>query len=526
MRKAFWLTFFPAAVMTLWSCGFWQGRDVSRALALAYGRPDSALRVLAGVDQYSLSDKGQALYSMAYTTAQDRLGVDVASDSLLRAAYHWYDRRPKDSLYARCQYYMGKFYMLNDSTEKAVSCLEKAGRAAAGDRDTALVCLAWEKLSKVTAAYDRHKALAYARRVYQLYDSVGGATTSNKIYSRLNYCECLRDAGRAGDAVALGREALRMARAEGDSMAVSDCLVDLCGFYGRCGDDAAALECIKAARRFNKRKVNEPLLLNLAIQYVEADSLAQAKAVLEGVRPTRTPQRRMAFAILAEIARREGDAGALKAYSDSASSLQERMQDEAVRDKVEYYQTALRREGEKAEMRGRAARRQAALLVVAIAVACVAIALGYAYVEARRRRRVEIELSERLHREELAHKDVQLSVMRNYLVKRVDVMSKLSQVREHPQQRILLSEDDWGELEAFLNANDDMFVDRLRKGFPKLRESDIQLMMLLRIKMPQKALAEIYCISEKAVKQKLFLYKEKVGIKGEKTSLREFVEAF
>lgn len=38
-------------------------------------------------------------------------------------------------------------------------------------------------------------------------------------------------------------------------------------------------------------------------------------------------------------------------------------------------------------------------------------------------------------------------------------------------------------------------------------------MMLLRLKLPQKSLASIYCISEKAIKQKLFLYKERVGIK-------------
>ena len=51
-------------------------------------------------------------------------------------------------------------------------------------------------------------------------------------------------------------------------------------------------------------------------------------------------------------------------------------------------------------------------------------------------------------------------------------------------------------------------------------------MMLLRLKLPQKALASIYGISEKAIKQKLFLYKEKVGIKGKSQSLREFIETF
>lgn len=51
-------------------------------------------------------------------------------------------------------------------------------------------------------------------------------------------------------------------------------------------------------------------------------------------------------------------------------------------------------------------------------------------------------------------------------------------------------------------------------------------MMLLRLKLPQKSLASIYCISEKAVKQKLFLYKERVGIQNEQISLRKYIETF
>ena len=43
---------------------------------------------------------------------------------------------------------------------------------------------------------------------------------------------------------------------------------------------------------------------------------------------------------------------------------------------------------------------------------------------------------------------------------------------------------------------------------------------------PTKALALIYGISEKSIKQKLFVYKAKVGISGEKVSLRTFIEAF
>ena len=51
-------------------------------------------------------------------------------------------------------------------------------------------------------------------------------------------------------------------------------------------------------------------------------------------------------------------------------------------------------------------------------------------------------------------------------------------------------------------------------------------MMLIHLKMLTKALALIYGISEKLIKQKLFVYKTKVGINGEKISLQTFIDAF
>lgn len=75
-----------------------------------------------------------------------------------------------------------------------------------------------------------------------------------------------------------------------------------------------------------------------------------------------------------------------------------------------------------------------------------------------------------------------------------------------------------------MESMEDLFVTKLKQRHPNLSYKDIRLMMLLRIKLPQKTLASIYGISEKAIKQKLFLYKEKVGIKNEPISLREYIE--
>lgn len=131
------------------------------------------------------------------------------------------------------------------------------------------------------------------------------------------------------------------------------------------------------------------------------------------------------------------------------------------------------------------------------------------------------------HMDELASKDRQLTVMRDMLIRKSGVMERLERMRSDAStRRILLSDDNWRELETLLDGVDDLFVARMRRKFSNLNESDIHLMMLLRLRMPQKALANIYCISERAVKQKLYLYKSKVGINGGGVSLREFVEAF
>lgn len=116
--------------------------------------------------------------------------------------------------------------------------------------------------------------------------------------------------------------------------------------------------------------------------------------------------------------------------------------------------------------------------------------------------------------------------MHNYLMSKVDVARKLDVRNGAIKKKILLTDEDWKELRDFMDDAEDLFVSRLTKQYPSLTDSDIRLMILLRLKVSQKDLADIYGISEKAIKQKLFLYKSKVGIEGKKQSLREFIETF
>lgn len=63
----------------------------------------------------------------------------------------------------------------------------------------------------------------------------------------------------------------------------------------------------------------------------------------------------------------------------------------------------------------------------------------------------------------------------------------------------------------------------MRKAHQQLSEDDIRLMILLRLDLPSKSLATIYGISEQSIRQKLYMFKSKVGLSNERPSLREYV---
>ena len=143
-------------------------------------------------------------------------------------------------------------------------------------------------------------------------------------------------------------------------------------------------------------------------------------------------------------------------------------------------------------------------LIIFSAIAVIAFIL-YAYRQYKRRAEWKIqreqekrEMEEKMHEEEMRHKEIQLSTMRSYLLKNINIAQRMGN-----------------------------FISRLKKQFPKLSDEDVKFMILIRLKMSSKAMGLIYNISEKSIRQKLFVYKSKVGLEGENSpSLRSFIEAF
>ena len=108
---------------------------IHQAELLMQEQPDSALHLLQTLHRPSLTGETLARYALIHSIAQDKSGLDVTSDSLLRIAYDYYCRHPEDSLYARSQYYMGKYLWLTEQPDSSYNCLLRAKTVSEADKD-------------------------------------------------------------------------------------------------------------------------------------------------------------------------------------------------------------------------------------------------------------------------------------------------------------------------------------------------------------------------------------------------------
>ena len=80
-------------VFLVTGCKETHNKAIDIAYQLTATAPDSALSVLDGVNQAKLSKAEMARYALVYTIAQDKSGLDVDNDSLLRTAYTYFNNR-------------------------------------------------------------------------------------------------------------------------------------------------------------------------------------------------------------------------------------------------------------------------------------------------------------------------------------------------------------------------------------------------------------------------------------------------
>ena len=537
MRRSISFTIlFFVMLSVLVSCYQSHKRELDLAYTLAESKPDSALPFLNRINQGKLSDKDMAKYALIYYMAQDKSGLDVDNDSLIRIAYDWYEGHQEDSLYASSLYYMGKCFLLNDSMEQAKSCLEKSYSISDSLHNMNLKCLALDKLIEVEEQLAPDTALKYAKALVKMYESMPNVSIYNKVAAHLRLGENFFFVDSLKQALNEEKKAYSLAMSVDDNNLLSYVRQNLASTFEEMGEKDS---CLLYARQAYDLNGNDRFScqLMLASVYISVDSINQAFRLLKQAMPKTAEDRYSVFYFQSQAAMKAQDFKSAKSFSDSAYHYLEDMYRTASKAKISYYSSFLKKESERAKMQGKAeVQRWVFGLIVFLGLIIILFVL-YAYWSYRKLSLARIaheqeifsqkqQMMEKLHQEELSHRDVQLSVIRNYLQKKIEVVEKLDSIVPNEGKHIVLSDNDWTELEVFLDSVEDLFVSRLKKEHPNLSNADVRLMMLLRLKLSQKTLASIYCVSEKAIKQKLFLYKDKVGIKNEHFSLRNYIENF
>ncbi len=535
-RTALYVILAFVMVSVFVSCYQSHKKELAMAYMLAESNPDSALAVLSHIDQVKLSEEEMAKYALTYYRAQDKSGLDVDNDSLIRIAYDWYGEHQDDSLYASSLYYMGKYFLLNDSMEQAKACLEKSYSISDRLHNMNLKCLALDKLIEVEEQLAPGKALKYAKTLVKMYDSMPNVTIYNKVAAHLRLGENYFYVDSLKLALEEEKKAYRLAMYANDNDLLSSVKQNLASTFEEMGEKDSCLFYAQQAYALQGAS-SFSCQLNLISAYISVDSITQAFALLEQATPKTAEDHYSIFYMQSKAAMKAQDYRMAKIFGDSACSCMQEMYRTALKAKISYYASFLKEESERAKMQGKAEMQRWVFGLIALLALILVSFVLYAYWSYRKLSLARIaheqeifcqkqQMMEKLHQEELSHREAQLSVMRTYLLKKIEVVEKLNSSVPNGSKHIVLSDNDWVELEVFLDSVEELFVSRLKQKHPNLSKSDLQLMMLLRLKLSQKTLASIYCVSEKAIKQKLFLYKDKVGIKNEHFSLRNYIENF
>ena len=110
-----------------------------------------------------------------------------------------------------------------------------------------------------------------------------------------------------------------------------------------------------------------------------------------------------------------------------------------------------------------------------------------------------------LHKKELLHqKSKTLAAIQKHL------LEKLEQVRQllTDNEKTRMTQEAWKDIEHLIDDTDNNFVQDLRKQHHEFDEEDIQLCMLIRLKVTNAAIANIFHIGESAVKKRKSVLKK------------------
>lgn len=504
-------------------------QQLLQASALRANYPDSALKLLSLIHPSAFSPADRAYYSLVYTIAQDKSGLDVASDSLLRYVKAYYDQATSDSMYSKYCYYLGKYYMLNDSNRQAEYYLRASIKTSGKDYYTRY--LAQDRLSKTLASTSPEFALQEAENAYETYTKHCKVNLYNEASLLFEIGRVQNTLGQYPQALAYFRKGLKLALSLDNKELISASYQDIALAKSNTNQKDSALWYIRKAWTTAPYKT-ENLTINYAHRLIDADSIDQGVHLLESICSTSNYSRKFSiYKLLTRCAIKKGNLEQIEAYTDSTLKAFSCISKVQKTERSHYYKENLEldKQNTKISFVNNWLSFIIFLLVIFVAVV-ICFVLYYKMKKEKITHEHQVLMVKQRAEEErkillIKNYESQIELMRKYILSKINLQAKLDRLKENEKNNEYYHIDDetWTEIEVQLNTSDRNFVQRIKEQYPELTQDDIRFFMLIRLGFNTKELVRVYHISETSMKQKLNKYKQKINLNNPRISLRQYM---
>ena len=513
MRNIFkiWLLLLP--IFALQACVEKDRQErqvIHQAELLMQEQPDSALHVLQTLHRPSLTGETLARYALIHSIAQDKSGLDVTSDSLLRIAYDYYCRHPEDSLYARSQYYMGKYLWLTEQPDSSYNCLLRAKTVSEADKDYYTAYLATDRMRRIAEISDTSLCLNLSKEAYQLYLKQGADNPVNEVYLLCGIGDGHLRSEQKDSALHYYNIALEKARTSSDSIVVASVFQKLSRYYNHYHENRISLDYAQRALNY-RGYVDKRLATLLARCYTENAEYDKARQYINVLPDADSKEDKLVkLSLQHRLSAKTGDADAAQEYFNAACNVAADMYLSTQKDKLELYRKNLKEdiERQRAEYHGKI---YAICLFFSIALLILIVWLFVKY--------------HLTNKKEKAYKEHQMEQIRNYVKSIVNFQHKLAE-KQGTKTHLEYDSKDWAEIHAFLESCDNSFVTRFKEKYPDISENDFHLCLLLRYGFTNPDLELVYSSRTQVIKNKQNLLKKKLDISDKKLSLRQYIKQF
>ncbi len=494
---------------------------LAEAEALSETEADSADIKLNLIDKRRLGREDMAKYALLRTIVDAKQGKQIQNDSLIRMAYTFYAKKSDigesaDSAsvksFVQASIYMGDWYAQQDSGIQSEDAYRTAIKYARKCGDSHSEYCTLSRLATSKAYTDAGQALDIIKEALTIYSKCKDSDVNyfSLLIDAANYSLLQAYSSNAGydQAFEYAREAYELAKEKGIAECLDQSHILYANLYRVTKDYAKALGHIRQVA--NPSSVVRTILAEC---YQKCDSIPQARdQYVKALQSDDVETQYAAYKGLAELKLAQNERDSAMSYYDKAFECEESIYFKALETKEEYYEEILAKEKEKERAEYRLKLRTRLFLVSVVSFLLLAILVFwnlYLRIRMHKQKRQYLEKEREVLAQKMQQKEAMVRFLQNYIVERIDI---IQEINKNKDSHVLLSKKDWFDIEQILNEIDNQSISKVRAEKPNFTEDDIRLCMLVRLRLSNSAIGNIYGISVSAVQhRKLKLKKDGFG---------------